>query len=108
MEFTISRVAISIVMTWVFNRTGESLPVAILLHAGVNNFMSMAYGPMFPSIDARDMAAHVMLLAFGVASIVLLITTKGKLGYVPAVEEPAPQDPIPSQGDRGPGENVQA
>ena len=101
-EFTISCVAISIVMTWVFNRTGESLPVAILLHAGVNNFMSIVYGPMFPSIDNRAMSAHVMLLAFGIAAVVLLITTKGKLGYVPVAEEPGS-----SHGSHEPGENVQ-
>ena len=91
-EFTISCVAISIVMTWVFNRTGESLPVAILLHASVNNFMSIAYGPMFPSIDTRVLGAHVMLLAFGIAAVVILITTKGRLGYVPAVEDPTTQE----------------
>ncbi|HJE57682.1 MAG TPA: hypothetical protein K8V84_04090 [Nocardiopsis listeri] len=83
-------------------------PGPILVHAGVNNFMSMAYGPMFPSIDARDTAAHVMLPAFGVASIVPLVTAKGGLGYVPAVEVPAPKDPASSQSDRDPGENVQA
>ena len=45
-------VAFSIVMTWVFNRTGESLPLAMLLHVSVNNYASIMWSDMFPTIDA--------------------------------------------------------
>ncbi|MEV6227410.1 CPBP family intramembrane glutamic endopeptidase [Saccharopolyspora shandongensis] len=90
-EFIISCVAISIVMTWVFNRTGESLPVAMLLHASVNNFLSIGWAFVFPTLgDSHQATAHVILLVFGVTALVLLVTTRGKLGYKPhaATETP--------------------
>ncbi|MER7012074.1 type II CAAX endopeptidase family protein [Saccharopolyspora sp. NPDC000359] len=91
-EFTISCIAISIVMTWVFNRTGESLPVAALLHGSINNFFSMAWGFIFPTLgDSHQTMAHIILIVFGAASCVLLVTTRSRLGYQPpAVDTEAP------------------
>ena len=40
-------------MTWVFNRTGQSLPMAMLLHVSVNNFAGV-WGEMFPTWDIDD------------------------------------------------------
>lgn len=45
-EFMLTAVAFSFVMTWVFNRSGESMPMVMLLHTSVNNFFSMAYTGM--------------------------------------------------------------
>jgi CAAX protease family protein len=79
-EFIASAVVFSVVMTWVFNRTGESLPLAMLLHVSVNTFFSVAATDMFPSLTVQD-STHVLLLASTVAAIVLLAATRGRLGY---------------------------
>ncbi|MEU4570910.1 type II CAAX endopeptidase family protein [Nonomuraea sp. NPDC023979] len=81
----------SVVVTWVFNRTGQSLPLVMLLHVGVNNFMSMAYAELFPSIASPEQASRVTLLAGTTAALVVLAATRGRLGYSP--EEPATADP---------------
>ncbi|GAA4198226.1 CPBP family intramembrane glutamic endopeptidase [Microbispora amethystogenes] len=89
-EFVAFCCAFSVVVTWMFNRTGQSLPLVMLLHVSVNNFMSLPYGEMFPSIATPEQASHVTLLAATTAAILLLIATRGRLGYRPA-GEPAPE-----------------
>lgn len=88
-EFVATCVTFSIILTWVFNRTGESLPLAMLLHTSVNNFFSIAWAEMFPALGVRD-AGHAFLLGSSLVALVLLIATRGRLGYrqpaVPASE----------------------
>ncbi|WP_345386686.1 CPBP family intramembrane glutamic endopeptidase [Nonomuraea salmonea] len=81
--FVVFASAFSFVITWVFNRTGQSLPLVIVLHVSVNNFMSIIYSDMFPSIADPDSAGMVTLLAGLGAALVVLIATRGKLGYRP-------------------------
>lgn len=73
-------IAFNIVMSWVFNRTGESLPLSMLMHVSVNTFASVLWAGMFPSLDAEP-ALIAMATAAAVAAAVLLITTRGRLGY---------------------------
>lgn len=79
-EFVGTCVAFSVVMTWVFNRTGESLPLAMLLHTGVNTFFSFAWSGMFPSLPAQD-TTNAFLLASVVVALSVLVVTRGRLGY---------------------------
>ncbi len=78
--FTVFCIAFNIVMTWVFNRTGESLPLAMLLHASVNNFASIVWSEVFPTIDAAG-AYHALAGGAVVAGALVLIGTRGRLGY---------------------------
>jgi membrane protease YdiL (CAAX protease family) len=78
--FSVFCIAFNIVMTWVFNRTGESLPLAMLLHVSVNNFASIMWVEMFPAIDA-DGAMRAMAAGAVVAGGLVLIGTRGRLGY---------------------------
>jgi membrane protease YdiL (CAAX protease family) len=73
-------VAFNIVMTWVFNRTGESLPLAMLLHVSVNNFASIVWSEVFPTIDI-DRAQQAMASGAVVAAVLVLVGTRGRLGY---------------------------
>jgi uncharacterized protein len=89
-EFVATTIAFSFVMTWAFNRTGESLPLVMLLHCGVNNYFSMAWTEMFPSMPSENMA-HAFLLSSATAALILLVVTRGRLGCPPVrVNGPSP------------------
>ncbi|WP_033320480.1 CPBP family intramembrane glutamic endopeptidase [Streptomyces yerevanensis] len=82
LEFVGSAIALSFVMTWVFNRSGGSMPLVMLLHCGVNNYISIAWSDMFPTLSSDD-TTHAFLLSSTAAALVLLVATRGRLGYVP-------------------------
>ena len=73
-------VTFGIVMTWVFNRTGQSLPLAMLLHTSVNNYASVASTELFPGVDA-DRFQLAVLLAAGIGAAIVILATRGRLGY---------------------------
>jgi membrane protease YdiL (CAAX protease family) len=74
--FLLMVVAIAPVMTWLFNCTRGSLFLVMLAHASIN----AALGVFVVATSALD----VGLLAFGALSIVLIVVTRGRLGYVPS------------------------
>lgn len=78
--FLVFCLAFNVVMTWVFNRTGESLPLAMLAHVSVNNVASVIWTEMFPTLDG-DTAMHAMASGSVVAAVLVLIGTRGRLGY---------------------------
>lgn len=78
--FLVFCVSFSVVLSWVFNRTGESLPVAMLMHVSVNNFASILWADMFPSLDA-GLAMVATTVVTIIAAAVLLVCTRGRLGY---------------------------
>ena len=78
--FTAFCVAISIVITWVFNKTGGSLPLAILVHVSNNNFATVLWFAMFTTL-APQKALTGALVGFGVMALILLVATRGQLGY---------------------------
>ncbi|MFB9182295.1 CPBP family intramembrane glutamic endopeptidase [Dactylosporangium sucinum] len=80
-EFVASSVLLSIVLTWVFNRTGQSLPAAMVLHASVNTVFSLLWPAMFPSLDVFGDSLHAMMIGAGVTAVVLLVGTRGRLGH---------------------------
>ena len=88
-EFVAFCCTFNVVVTWVFNKTGQSLPLIMLLHVSVNNYMSVVYGEMFPSINTAAQASHVTLLAGTTAALVVLVATRGRLGYRPDRESEA-------------------
>jgi uncharacterized protein len=81
-EFVAFCIAFNVVMTWVFNRTGQSLPMAMLLHVSVNNFAGVS-GEMFPTWDIEKFQL-ALLVGATVAAAVTLVGTRGRLGYRPA------------------------
>jgi membrane protease YdiL (CAAX protease family) len=91
-EFLVTTTAFSFAMTYVFNRTGESLPMAMLLHTGVNNYFSVAHTDLFPSLS-RASVTHAFLLSSVVAAVILVIATRGRLG-APAAD--AKSLPVPA------------
>ena len=79
--FLVMVVAITIIMTWVFNHTGGSVFIAILLHASFDTFGS-AVQPLFsaPIVSSTNLP---IALGMVVLAIPILILTRGKLGYQP-------------------------
>ncbi|WP_410672172.1 type II CAAX prenyl endopeptidase Rce1 family protein [Amycolatopsis sp. cmx-4-68] len=95
-EFIATTTLFSILMTWVFNRSGESLPIAMLVHTSVNNTISIAWAELFPAAGT-DEVAHTFLISSAVSAAVVLVATRGRLGYrgseVPASSTPAAAPP---------------
>lgn len=78
--FLLFCIGFNLVMTWIFNRTGQSLPVAILAHVSVNTFASVIWGEMFPGIDG-DSWMHALAVGGLVAGAAVVLATRGRLGY---------------------------
>lgn len=78
--FALFTITFNVVITWVFNRTGESLPVVMLLHVGVNNTISTLWADMYPGMTAGTMMQGLAIVST-VAAVVLLVATRGRLGY---------------------------
>ena len=59
LHFMLFCIAFTFVVTWVFNRTHESLPIVMLLHVGVNNTSSILLSVMFSDAQRRDDPARL-------------------------------------------------
>jgi uncharacterized protein len=76
--------SLTIIFTWVFNKTGGSVLIAILLHASINTGMRSA-------MNLFSAATHPFLLSlisFGGLAMALVVATGGQLGYEPAGPHP--------------------
>ena len=73
-------VAFAIVITWVFNNTRASLPLVMLVHASLDRFGS-PLGKIFPTPAASS--SLPLLVVFGALAVVLVLFTRGRLGYRP-------------------------
>jgi hypothetical protein len=80
-ELVGSTIPLSIVIAWVFNRSGESLPLVMLMHANVDTVFSFAWEDMFPSLDGFRDSLHALLVGSTVAAMAVLLLTRGRLGY---------------------------
>ena len=73
--------SLSIIFTWVFNHTQGSIFTAIVAHASVNT-PELALVPLFVAVDM--IALHrAGLIAFAVTAILIILFTRGRLGYQP-------------------------
>jgi membrane protease YdiL (CAAX protease family) len=88
-QFLLMSVAFSIPITWVFNRCGQSLPIAMLLHASHNNLFSVLWSDLFPHLNPSWNQLNAALIAYGALAVVLIALTRGRLGY--------PRDTPPGQ-----------
>ena len=79
--FVVMVVAISIVMTWVFNHTRGSLFIMLLLHASINTSGILPELFPAPNIPAMTLANLALLIAITVPALLIVILTRGRLGY---------------------------
>lgn len=80
--FLLMCIGISYLITFVFNHTKQSLPLALLLHASNNTVASVVLPAMFTHVDGSSMLAGGAI-GYGITAIVLLVVTRGRLGYRP-------------------------
>ncbi len=78
--FTLFCVAFNIVMSWVFNRTGQSLPLSMMMHVSVNTFASVMWLELFPGLDG-EMSLIAMTVAAVIAAVGIVAATRGRLGF---------------------------
>jgi len=76
--FFLMVMALAFIFTWVFNHTNSSVFAALLLHTSINAFGIVQ--PLFsaPSVTNTDL---FMSLGVGVTALLILILTRGRLGY---------------------------
>jgi len=86
-------VPVRLILTWVFNSTGGSLPLVALLHASFDVAASGAIlTGFFPGLDGRLMYFGLAIVAIGV-----LVVTRGRLGYRGPLGPTIPSaTPVPS------------
>lgn len=72
--------ALTIIMVWVFNHVGGSLLIMMLMHASFNTFANRVSG-LFPAPIFNDYGLLPVLIGFGGTAIVLVVITRGQLGY---------------------------
>jgi membrane protease YdiL (CAAX protease family) len=78
--FLVLVLSFSIIMTWIFNHTRGSLFAAISAHASVDIPQAVLI-PLFPAVGATSMILG-STLGLGVLALIVLIITRGRLGYV--------------------------
>lgn len=69
-------VQVRILITWLFNSTGGSLPVVALFHASMDTTAGAALATFFPAVDGG-----YLYIGFAVVAVVLIVVTRGRLGY---------------------------
>jgi membrane protease YdiL (CAAX protease family) len=78
--FTLAVVSLSVIMTWLYNHTQGSLFIAILAHASVDAPEVAGWTTLFPAVSMIGMH-WAILIAFGIPAILILVLTRGRLGY---------------------------
>ena len=92
-KFVLIATAFAIITTWVFNNTKGSVFMAILVHASIDTFSIPVGGLGSPSA-----VGNIILLSFGVLALVLVVLTRGRLGYERYRQEEPYLATAPTQG----------
>jgi uncharacterized protein len=80
--FTLAVVSLAVIMTYIYNHTGGSIFTAILAHTSINVPEAAGLLALFPAVGMIGL--HLaLLIAFGVPALLIVILTRGRLGYQP-------------------------
>ena len=76
-------IGVRIILTWLYNRSGHSVPIVGIYHAG----LGIATGSAFLPAVAPGFAGLWVYAGFGVLAAILVAVTRGRLGYEGAERE---------------------
>ncbi|MGC1323194.1 MAG: type II CAAX endopeptidase family protein [Candidatus Udaeobacter sp.] len=85
--YVFSGIALTFVYTWLFNRTKGSVFLPILAHTSVDAFNSSEF---FLAPIVRGASNVPFLIAFGPVAVLLVVFTRGRLGYQRYLREAGP------------------
>ena len=75
-------ISVRLVITWLYNASGRSVPIVGLYHAG----LGVATGSAFIPVLAPDVDPIWVYAGFAVLAAMVLIATRGRLGFAPTPE----------------------
>jgi len=78
--FSLALIGLRFVIVWIVNNTRDSVFMAILAHASWNTFYVAALVGLFPAPAVLGTYLNLTIAA-GVLALVLIVLTKGRLGY---------------------------
>ena len=93
--FFLMVMAVAIITTWVFNHTRGSIFISNLVHASVDT-PQLVWIPLFLAVDETRLNLAV-LIGFGMPALLIVILTRGRLGYQPSQEQPLTPGEIKAQ-----------
>lgn len=77
LQFVAFSALFNVAVMWLFNRSGQSLPIVMLFHVSLNTTVSVFWAEMFPTVDD---AIGVLLVGSAVATAAIIALTRGRLG----------------------------
>jgi len=80
--FVVAAVSFSVIITWAFNHTRGSLVIAVLIHQCIN-FSQGLTTTILPGAKNNEVGP---VAVFALAALVIVLATRGRLGYSPAEE----------------------
>ncbi|MEJ2560592.1 MAG: type II CAAX endopeptidase family protein [Anaerolineae bacterium] len=80
--FLLEVIALAIILTWVFNHTRGSIFISIAAHASINT-PEVVLVPLFLAVDYTSLIL-AGVIGFGVTALLIVILTRGRLGYDPS------------------------
>jgi membrane protease YdiL (CAAX protease family) len=83
--FMLMVIALAVLFTWIYNQTRGSIFLAILAHASINT-PQLALVPLFPAVSFTHLNL-ALLIAFGLPALLIVILTRGQLGYRAGTEQ---------------------
>ena len=89
--FLLMVLAVSILFTWVYNHTRGSVFMTSLLHAAIDT-PQLVWAPLFLEVGTANSTTGessldlALLITFGALALLIVILTRGRLGYQPGQE----------------------
>jgi membrane protease YdiL (CAAX protease family) len=83
--FFLTVVLLAIMFTWVFNHTGGSIFISNLIHAAIDT-PQLVWIPIFLAAMNETSIDLALLIGLGVPALLIVILTRGRLGYQPSQE----------------------
>ena len=101
--FVLTGIAGTFIYTWIYNHARGSIFIAVLIHAAANAATSVVtlLLPAHPSLGGLVSALYYdgwsNVIAFGAVAVLLIVFTRGRLGYkaeqnAPLIEAPQPTE----------------